>query len=191
MTLPWDNAPRPQQQPYTPPPRPYTPPPPQPQQQQPSPPTSPSPAPSYSPGPAEAMRPDIAPPPPPPPPAQPRFDIAAMIQAAVNEAIVNNKDQLQANAQRALVKGIKGEKITVKNPGNHIEDSWQSGPATKKTLVQGLVVDVGFAVMAALATVTQPGFNFFDAEAWTVVGALVIKTVLTTAISYMTKLKVD
>ena len=119
-----------------------------------------------------------------------------MIQGAVQEAVAANMGHLQASAQRALSNTVQGKKVTIAHVDaptgeQEIEDSWSGGPATTKTFVQGFVIDIGFAMMAAFATIMTPGFNVMDREAWTVVGALAVKTVLQTGISYMTKLKVS
>ena len=179
MSMPWDSpAPQPQRS-YTPPPAPSYP---------------PAPPPRTSPSPAQSMRPDI-----PAPAPQPRNnDLQTMIQNAINEAVVANKDRIQANAQRALVKTVKGEKAVIEHRKvvqgdgsiDEIEDSFEGGPVTTRTFFQGMAVDVGFAVMAALGTALTPGFNAFDQEAWTITGVLILKTVLTTGMSYAMSLQV-
>jgi hypothetical protein len=141
----------------------------------------------------------------PPEPPQPRrpapIDIQGAIQDAVNQALVQSKDHLQANAQRALVKGVQGKKPTVQHRGKDesifeeitgdIEEAWTGGPVTTRTFVQGMAVDVGFAMLATLATVMGKDFNAFDKEAWTVVGVLMLKTLITTGLSYMMKVRVN
>ena len=132
-----------------------------------------------------------------PPPSQ-HNDLQTMIQNAINEAVVANKDRIQANAQRALVKTVKGEKAVIEHRKvvqgdgsiDEIEDAFEGGPVTTRTFFQGFAVDVGFAVMAALGTALTPGFNAFDKEAWTITGVLILKTVLTTGMSYAMSLQV-
>lgn len=124
--------------------------------------------------------------------------MGSVIQQAVNEALVKNKDNIQASGKRAISKTVKGEKSViehrkvVKGDGSidEIEESFEGGPVTTRTFVQGMAVDVGFAVMTVLATSLSPGFNAFDKEAWTITGVLLLKTVLTTGMSYAMALQV-
>lgn len=124
-------------------------------------------------------------------------DLRAAIQQAVAGAVAENKDALTANAQRAMVKAVQGQKPTVSAPtpaalaNSELEGDFEMGPATKRTLLQGLAIDVGFAAMAALATIASSDFNPFEKEAWTLVAVLMIKTVMQTGMSYMMRLKVD
>ena len=198
--LPWDNQPRPQspQQPPPPPQQPpYT------YQQAPRPQPgytyqpAPVPPPPQYPHPAEKMQYDA-----PPPPKRPAIDIQAAIQEAVNQALIQSKDHMQANAQRALVKGVQGKKPAVQHQGKEeeslleeitgdIEEAWTGGPVTTRTFIQGMAVDLGFAMLATLATVMGSDFNAFDKEAWTLVGVLMLKTLITTGLSYMMKLRVS
>lgn len=205
--LPWDNNPQPHPPPYTPPPRPP--------QQQPG--YTHQPAPRPQPGYTYQQAP--VPPPPqyprprsaeemqydgPPQPKRPApVDLNAAIQDAVNQALIQSKDHLQANAQRALVKGVKGKKPTVRHNSRDddenifeeiagdIEDAWTGGPVTTRTFVQGMAVDVGFALLATLATVMGGDFNAFDTEAWVLVGIMMLKTLITTALSYIMKMRVS
>lgn len=160
------------------------------------------------------------PPPPAPPPSIPvvarnqqtgesvRLDVGAEIQRAVREAIAGaiqqNGGNLHANAQRALVKTVQGQKPTVTHSakdddgenivaaaGDALEEAWTGGPVTTRTFVQGMAIDVGFALMATLATVTSSSFDVYDKEAWTLVGALMLKTVIQTGISFAMRLKVQ
>ncbi len=192
MSMPWDN------------PRPATPP-------------APGPAPQYPPAqytPAPPPQPAYthtpAPVPPYQPPQQPQMvavndqtgqrvpvDINSILQQAINTAIVENKDAMVANSQRALKSAVQGKKPTVEQSNSafveaaeDIEEAFTGGPVTTRTFVQGVVIDIGFAVFAAVATVVGPGFDAFDKEAWTVVGALVLKTIVQTGMSYMMKLQV-
>lgn len=193
--MPWDQPGQPQQgQPYTyqPAPRPqpgYT------YEQAPVPPPPPQRPPTPRPAPpanAEQMRNDVV------TPRPQHNDLQTMIQNAISEAVAANKDQIQANAQRALVKTVKGERAVIEHRKvtagdgtiDEIEDAFEGGPVTTRTFFQGMAVDIGFAVMAALGTVMTPGFNAFDKEVWVVTGALIVKTVLTTAMSYAMTLQV-
>lgn len=186
MGMPWEREPRQQQPPpqrYEPPPMP--------------PPNHPYPQPM----PGQQMQPDV----PivarnPQTGEQVRVDLSTDLREAIRQAIVQaaveNKDALQANAQRALVKKVQGEQLSVAAPtpaalaGTELEDSFEMGPATKRTFVQGMAVDMGFAALAVLATVTSTDFNVADKEAWTVVGVMMLKTLIQTGMSYAMRLKI-
>lgn len=58
-----------------------------------------------------------------------------------------------------------------------------------RTFVQGLAVDVAFAVAAALL-LWLPDADLSSREAWIVLGTSLAKTVLTAAASYVMRLKV-
>lgn len=127
-----------------------------------------------------------------------KLDIGSVLQQAVKDAIAANKDNLQASGQRALTKTLKGEKTVIEHRKvvsgdgaiDEIEDTFEAGPVTTRTFMQGMAVDVGFAVMTVAATTLTPGFNAFDKEAWTITGVLILKTVLTTGMSYAMSLQV-
>lgn len=57
-----------------------------------------------------------------------------------------------------------------------------------RTLLQGLGIDVGFALLSVLA-LAFTDFDFLDGMAWVTLGVLVIKTVIQTAVSYAMRLK--
>lgn len=59
----------------------------------------------------------------------------------------------------------------------------------KRTFIQGLAVDVVLAIAAALL-VWLPDADVSSREAWLVLGAALVKTVLTAAASYVMRLKV-
>ena len=61
---------------------------------------------------------------------------------------------------------------------------------SKRTLIQGLTIDVAVAV-AALLLVWLPDADLTSREAWTVLAISVAKTVLTAVASYVMRLKVD
>lgn len=174
--MPWDT---PGQQPYQAPQQPqYSPPPPPPRQQQQQP---------------QQMQPDI-----PAPPRPQHNDLQTMIQNTINEAVAANKEQLVRNAQKGIAKAVKGEKVVIEHRKvvsgdgaiDEIEEAFEGGPVTTRTFAQGFAVDIGFALMAAATTVIGPGFDAFDKEAWTIVGALMLKTFIQTGMSYMMKLEV-
>jgi hypothetical protein len=57
-----------------------------------------------------------------------------------------------------------------------------------RTFLQGLIFDVGFALIAVLATLS--GADPFQKETWILFGTLVVKTLIQTVISYIMRLKV-
>lgn len=192
MTMPWDTPNN--GQPTGSPPR-YVPPPTPPQ-------VPPAGHPYPPPGSPQQMRPDI-------PPVVARnpqtgetvrvdlsTDLREAIRQAITQSVVENKDAMIGNAQKAIAKAAKGEKVTVQAPipaalaGSLAENSFQMGPATKRTFVQGMAVDMGFAAMAVLATVTSTDFNVADKEAWMLVGVMMLKTVIQTGMSYVMRLKI-
>ncbi|MFD0450441.1 hypothetical protein ACFQZK_05675 [Rhodococcus aetherivorans] len=58
-----------------------------------------------------------------------------------------------------------------------------------RTFVQGLAIDVGFALLSVLA-LALGDFDFLDGAAWATLGVLVLKTIIQTAISYLARLKI-
>ena len=138
---------------------------------------------------------------------RPQVDLGAEIMEAVNAALVQNRQHVEARGQQA-VNRLAGRKPAPKpavntrvsesgvytggdsEDPNAVEDAFSSGPMTMRVFIQGMSVDLGFAMMATLATVMRPGFDLLDKEAWIVTGVLVVKTLITTAISYVLKFKV-
>jgi len=61
-----------------------------------------------------------------------------------------------------------------------------------RTFVQGLGIDIGFALLSVFGLVltSGTGFDFFNKAAWSVLAILVAKTVIQTAISYVARLKI-
>jgi hypothetical protein len=57
-----------------------------------------------------------------------------------------------------------------------------------RTFLQGLIFDIGFALVAVLATLS--GADPFQKETWILFGTLVIKTLISTVISYVMRLKI-
>lgn len=60
---------------------------------------------------------------------------------------------------------------------------------SKRTLIQGLAIDIVIAV-AAVLLVWVPDADLSSSEAWLVLGTSLAKTVLTAAASYVMRLKV-
>lgn len=57
-----------------------------------------------------------------------------------------------------------------------------------RTFLQGLGIDIVVAIIAVLATLTN--LDPFDRQTWILLGALLIKTVVQTAVSYVMRLRV-
>ena len=186
MTMPWDREPDQPQQPRPQPPQPPRPqmPPPQPYGRQ---------------GPQQ-MRPDI--------PAVPvtarnqqtgetvKLDIGAVIQQAVNEALRENTRQAAGKATKALqAKAVPRAAMprgSFELTGDEtVEEAFTSGAVTRLTLIRGLALDLGVGLVAAFATLADgPNFSAFDSDLWfAVVPALLIKTIVQTAMSYVMKAK--
>jgi hypothetical protein len=73
----------------------------------------------------------------------------------------------------------RGEELAVVDARNR---SW-------RTFVQGLGIDLGFALLSVLALAISD-FDFLDGAAWATLGVLVLKTIIQTAISYIARLKI-
>lgn len=73
----------------------------------------------------------------------------------------------------------RGEELTVVDARSR---SW-------RTFVQGLAIDIGFALLSVLA-LALGDFDFLDGAAWATLGVLVLKTIIQTAISYLARLKI-
>jgi len=183
MSMPWDNPQPYQPQQHQPPPQPYQPPPQQPQ---------------YAP-PPQQMRPDV--------PQQVtarnqqtgesvKLDIGSVIQQAVNDALRQNSAAAAQNASKAMqAKAIPRAampKGSIELTGDEtVEEAFTSGAVTRITFIRGLALDVGVGLVAAFATIASgPNFSAFDKELWTaIIPALLMKTMVQTAMSYVMKAK--
>lgn len=194
MSMPWDTPPNngqpnnypPPGQPYVPPPTPpYVPPagqpyPPQqpypqrPQQMQPDIP----PVVARNPQTGETVRVDIG------------TELREAIRQAITQSVVDNKDAMAANTNRAIAKMVKAEvKEEVEEQTDNLEASFSGGPATTRTFIQGAALDIGAAVMAVVATMVGPDTDIFSTELWTLVGVMMLKTILQTFMSYAIRFK--
>jgi hypothetical protein len=124
-------------------------------------------------------------------------DLREAIRQAITQSVVENKDVMMGNAQKLAANALTGQKSTVNAAvpaalaGSELEDNFEMGPATKRTLLNGLAVDLGFAAMAVIGTVSATDFDITDTEAWTLVGVMLVKTVIQTGMSYAMRLKVN
>lgn len=105
--------------------------------------------------------------------------LSEAIQQAINGAVTETKGAVMDKA------------LEVKQKSDaEIEAAFKGGPVTARTFFHGLAVDLAFAGMAVLATASTDSFNLFDKSAWTVVGVMLVKTLVQTTLSYVTKAKV-
>ncbi len=203
MGMPWDNpAPQQPQQPYRPPQpppqQPYRPAP----QQYPQQPYQPPPPPATP----QQMQPDV-----PLVARNPQTgervavsideDLRTQLVQALVGSVIANKDELAANAEAALRRKVQGKPKPKKKSDDDedaleaaeeaLEEAWTAGPVTARTLIQGLTIDIGVAALAVLTTVLTDDFNYLDVDAWLVVGSMLLKTVISTAISFAVKMKVS
>lgn len=123
-------------------------------------------------------------------PAVPGIDLGSLIREAVNTAVQQNKQQFVANTQKAIEKAVDNKTEPIEAKVEHLEGSFQGGVVTTRTFIQGAAIDIGFAALAAGATVIGPGADVFDKELWTLVGAMMLKTMIQTGMSYMMKMQV-
>jgi hypothetical protein len=147
---------------------------------------TPAPVPPYQPPALKAVNPQTG--------ESVRVDVGQSLQDAIKQAVAESiktgTPEMQANAKKAIAKAVSGEKVTVKAP-NEIEGEMQFGASTKRTLLQNLAVDIGFAATTTLGMMTQDNFDFTDPEQWKIMGILLVKTAITTLLSFMMRLKVD
>jgi hypothetical protein len=118
-------------------------------------------------------------------------DLREAIRQAITQSVVENKDAMVANSQKAIAKAVDGQKISVKQDDTEIEGEMEFGASSKRTLIQGLAVDVGFALTAAAGMVMNDSFDFGDPEQWKILGLLLVKTLIQTGMSFLMRLKVE
>jgi len=111
--------------------------------------------------------------------------LRSAIQQAVNQSVQDSKGAMEAKANRAVARIVKADE----EHDESIESSFQGGPATTRTFIQGAALDIGAAVFAALATVIGPDSDLFDKELWAIVGVMMVKTLVSTALSYALRFK--
>jgi hypothetical protein len=131
---------------------------------------------------------EYVPPPPKPIPVQPvEVDVKDLAQDLLKEAMDYAKASINEIA--------KGHTVDVLNPTITSEDITgkelviaDAKSRSWRTLVQGLIVDVLFAIAAAIAVLT--GMDPFVRETWIAFGFLLLKSVASAVISYLMRLKV-
>jgi hypothetical protein len=118
-------------------------------------------------------------------------DLREAIRQAITQSVVENKDAMVANGQRAIAKAVDGQKISVKHEATEVEGEMEFGASTKRTLLQGLAVDIGFAATAAMGMAMGDDFDFSDPEQWKILGLLLVKTLIQTGMSFLMRLKLE
>jgi hypothetical protein len=113
-------------------------------------------------------------------------ELREAIRQAITQSVVENKDSMQAGTQRAIAKMVKAEVAEeVEEQSDNLEAAFSGGPATTRTFIQGAALDIGMAVFAGMAMLIGPDADLFSAELWTIVGVMMVKTVIQTGLSYM------
>ena len=135
----------------------------------------------------------------PPAPTLPAISVGDIIDASVRhtvEALLGAaKDQAISYGRQTIDAVKSGQRV------DHTAPTVTATTSDGKTLVvadaksrswrtflQGLIIDLGFALTAILTTLA--GVDPFAKETWLVFGALVVKTVVQTAVSYLSRLQV-
>jgi len=110
-------------------------------------------------------------------------------QAAFQEQIVNYAQQAAMGA--VLGKGVPNAIPTVTGRTITGKDLKIASAKNRsfRTFVQGLGIDLGFALVTLLGLAFM-NFDFFSKTAWVTLAALVVKTVIQTAVSYVARMKI-
>jgi hypothetical protein len=126
-------------------------------------------------------------------------DFGKILKDAFAGALVEAGTKLREGAKdygKAAWEGIKeGQTVDVLHPTITAETKAgkelvvaDAKSRSWRTLVQGLVIDVFFAIVAATAMLT--GNDPFVKETWIAFGVLLLKSVLSAVVSYFMRLKV-
>lgn len=119
-------------------------------------------------------------------------DLSAVIKQAIDTAIVENKQQIVANAEAARDRARQPRPKPKQDfETQTVEQAFESGQVTALTFVRGISLDIGVSLVAAFATIANgPEFSVFDKDIWTtIIPALVAKTLVQTFMSYAMKVK--
>lgn len=128
------------------------------------------------------------------------LDWSDFLKDTVNEAVKENMATVKENTVDTVKETVKavraGESIDVQNPtvtattakGRELVVA-DARSRSWRTLMQGLMTDLFFAIIAVLGTVTQTDMPL-DKTAWAVLGILLLKTAIQTAIAYFMRLRV-
>jgi hypothetical protein len=151
----------------------------------------PEPEPVGVPPPAPVAPPPSPPPPPVPPPPVDVSGITEAIKTALADAVRMGADYVYQTGQAVAA----GQQVDHRNPTVTATDSTgyelvkaDARSRSGRTLVQGLIIDLFFAVVALLGTVTHA--EVLDKASWTIFFVLLGKTLIQTSLAYFMRLKV-
>ena len=127
-------------------------------------------------------------------------DFGKILKDAFSDALVEAGAKLKEGAKeygKASWEGIKkGETVDVLHPTVTAETAKgkelivaDAKSRSLRTFVQGLAVDVIFAIVATIAMLTD--MDPFVKETWILFGALLLKSVLSAIVSYFMRLKIQ
>ena len=131
---------------------------------------------------------------------RPETDFGKILKDAFSDALVEAGEKLKAGAKgyaKESWEGIKkGETVDVLHPTVTAETAKgkelivaDAKSRSMRTFVQGLAVDVIFAIVATVAVLTD--MDPFVKETWILFGALLLKSVLSAIVSYFMRLKIQ
>jgi hypothetical protein len=121
--------------------------------------------------------------------------ISATIRATITQILPAIKDQALGYARASINAAGADQEVDHTHPT--ITATTSNGRSlvvadaksrSWRTLVQGLIIDLIYALIATLATLS--GMDPFEKETWLIFGALVIKTIVQTVISYIARIQV-
>jgi hypothetical protein len=125
-----------------------------------------------------------------PVPVPPPLDWGAML----DQAWPTIRDQAVDYARDSVKEIMKGQTVDVLNPtiiattaAGHELIVADARSRSWRTLVQGLAIDVFAALLAVLSTLT--GLDPLVRETWILIGALFVKTVIQSIVSYFMRLR--
>lgn len=123
---------------------------------------------------------------------QVRIDIGADLREAIRQAItqsvVEARPAVAAKLNDTISRKIKAE-VEEEVSDQILEERFSAGATTQRTFLQNIAVDMGVAVMAVVTTISQPTFDLTDRAAWLVMGTSLVKTLVTTAITWGTRIE--
>jgi hypothetical protein len=121
-----------------------------------------------------------------------RVDVGAelreAIRSAITQSVVEGREAMGVRANQSIARMIKSE-VEEEVDDKILEEKFSGGATTQRTFLQNIVVDMGVTVMAVVTTISQPTFDVTDRAAWLIVGTSLIKTLVTTAMSWATRIE--
>jgi hypothetical protein len=133
------------------------------------------------------------------PATQGEINFGRILKDAFVEALRESQSELRESAtdfaQEAIRATVAGKSIDWENPTIVAETEKgkqlvvaDARSRSWRTLLQGLGIDVTFAIVAVLSTLTN--LDLMQKETWIILGALLIKTIVQTVVAYFMRLKV-